>query len=320
MAKRAARDRFVVRPEEGQLTLADIDPGKTKGIRKAEAKADRSRDLARLLELQTRLYAENKRSLLIVLQGMDTSGKDGTITHVIGGINPQGVRITGFKVPTDEERKHDFLWRIRKALPQPGEIAIFNRSHYEDVLIVRVKNLVPPSVWQKRYDEINRFEAEISAAGTTIVKVCLHISFDEQRKRILSRLLTPEKRWKFNPNDIEERSRWPEYQTAYDAALFRCSTDVAPWYVVPSDKKWYRNWAVTRMLIETLEEMDPRYPERELDIPHLARQLAAPEAFADKENTGRAARATPSKDAPARRRRPVAARRRPAARQHWKPA
>jgi len=321
VAKRAARDRFVVRPEEGQLTLADIDPGKTKGIRKPEAKGERSRDLARLLELQTRLYAENTRSLLLVLQGMDTSGKDGTITHVIGGINPLGVRITGFKAPTDEERKHDFLWRIRKALPQPGEIAIFNRSHYEDVLIARVKNLVPPSVWQKRYDEINRFEEQITAAGTTIVKVCLHISFDEQRKRLLSRLLTPEKRWKFNPNDLEERSRWPEYQTAYDAALFRCSTEAAPWYVVPADKKWYRNWAVTRMLIETLEEMDPRYPQRELDIAHLARQLAAPDAFADKSQpTDSAASQRPASDAPARRRRPVAARRRPAARHRRKPA
>ena len=319
MAKqRAARDRFVVRPEEGQLTLADIDPSKSKGIRKAAARAERSRDLARLLELQTRLYAEHTRSLLLVLQGMDTSGKDGTITHVIGGINPLGVRITGFKEPTEEERKHDFLWRIRKALPQPGEIGIFNRSHYEDVLIARVKNLAPPTAVERRYEEINRFEQQITTAGTTIVKVCLHISFDEQRKRLLSRLLTPEKRWKFNPNDLEERSRWPDYQTAYDAALFRCSTDLAPWYVIPANKKWFRNWAVTRLLIETLEQMDPRYPQRELDIPHLARQLAAPDAFAEKPAAAQAS----TTQTPRRRRRPAVARRAPApnARHHRKPA
>ena len=274
MAKqRSVRDLLRVRPMKGQLTLADIDPGTTPGVGKAAARAARDRDGEKLRQLQERLYAEGTRSLLLVLQGMDTSGKDGTIIHVIGAVDPQGAQITGFKAPTAEERQHDFLWRIRNALPLPRMIGIFNRSHYEDVLIVRVRNLVPEAVWSKRYDEINRFERDVIAGGTAIVKVCLHISFDEQRKRLLDRLMDPTKRWKFNPKDLEERERWPDYQVAYDAALFRCSTDRAPWYVVPANKKWYRNWAITRILIETLEEMDPRYPEPDLDIQALTERL-----------------------------------------------
>ena len=275
MAKRrSVRDRLLVRPMKGHLTLADIDPAATPGVRKATARADKARDSEKLRQLQERLYAEGKRSLLLVLQGMDTSGKDGTIIHVIGAVDPQGVQITGFKTPTDEERKHDFLWRIRNALPLPRMIAIFNRSHYEDVLIARVRSLVPESVWSKRYDEINRFEREVTASGTTVVKICLHISFNEQRKRLLKRLMDPTKRWKFNPRDLDERELWPEYQVAYDAALFRCSSDHAPWYVVPANKKWYRNWAITRILIETLEEMDPRYPEPDLDMDALTERLS----------------------------------------------
>ena len=274
MARTSVRDLHRVRPLKGQLTLADIAPGSTPGARKATARKDKANDAAKLRQLQERLYAEGKQTLLLVLQGMDTSGKDGTIIHVIGAVDPQGVRITGFKAPTEEERKHDFLWRIRNALPEPRMIGIFNRSHYEDVLIARVRNLVPEAVWSKRYDEINRFERQLVANGTTIVKICLHISFNEQRKRLLARLLDPTKRWKFNPNDLEERERWPEYQVAYDAALFRCSTEHAPWYVVPANKKWYRNWAITRILIETLEEMDPRYPEPALDIKALTERLA----------------------------------------------
>lgn len=274
MAKRrSVRDLLRVKPAKGQLTLADIDPSSTPGVRKKTARGEMKADQEKLRQLQERLYAEGKRSLLLVLQGMDTSGKDGTIIHVIGAVDPQGVKITGFKAPTAEERQHDYLWRIRNALPARREIGIFNRSHYEDVLIVRVKNLVPESVWSKRYNEINRFEREVIDSGTTIVKVCLHISFDEQRKRLLARLLDPTKRWKFNPNDLEERSRWSDYQVAYDAALFRCATPKAPWYVVPANKKWYRNWAITRILIETLEEMDPRYPEPDFDIPALAERL-----------------------------------------------
>ena len=275
MAKpRSVRELLRVRPTKGQLTLADIDPGATPGVRKATARADKARDGEKLRQLQERLYAEGTRSVLLVLQGMDTSGKDGTIIHVIGAVDPQGVQITGFKSPTEEERQHDFLWRIRKALPQPRMLGIFNRSHYEDVLIVRVRKLVPEAVWSKRYDEINRFEREVVAGGTTVVKICLHISFDEQRKRLLDRLMDPTKRWKFSPKDLDERELWPEYQVAYDAALFRCSTDRAPWYVVPANKKWYRNWAITRILVETLEEMDPRYPEPDLDIPALTERLS----------------------------------------------
>lgn len=272
--QRSVRDRLRVHPLTGQLTLADIDPGATPGARKATARADRAKDAEKLRQLQERLYAEGKRSLLLVLQGMDTSGKDGTIIHVIGAVDPQGVQITGFKAPTDEERRHDFLWRIRNVLPVPRMIGIFNRSHYEDVLIARVRSLVPEAVWTRRYDEINRFEKEVTGSGTVIVKICLHISFDEQRKRLLARLMDPTKRWKFNPKDLDERERWPDYQVAYDAALFRCATRHAPWYVVPANKKWYRNWAITRILIETLEEMDPRYPEPVLDIPDLTAQLA----------------------------------------------
>ena len=270
----SVRELLRVHPTKGQLTLADIDPSSTPGIRKAKARSAKATDGEKLRQLQERLYAEGTRSLLLVLQGMDTSGKDGTIIHVIGAVDPQGVQIVGFKGPTAVERKHEFLWRIRRALPLPRMLGIFNRSHYEDVLIVRVRSLVPEAVWSKRYDEINRFEHEVTAAGTTIVKICLHISFDEQRKRLLARLLDPTKRWKFNPKDLEERERWSDYQVAYDAALFRCSTAESPWYVIPANKKWYRNWAITRILIETLEEMDPRYPETDLDIAGLAQQLA----------------------------------------------
>jgi len=271
---RSVRELLRVHPAKGQLTLADIDPGSTPGIRKASARSAKAPDGEKLRQLQERLYAEGKRSVLLVLQGMDTSGKDGTIIHVIGAVDPQGVQIAGFKAPTAEERKHEFLWRIRRALPLPRMMGIFNRSHYEDVLVVRVHGLVPEAVWSKRYEEINRFEREVTASGTTIVKICLHISFDEQRKRLLARLMDPTKRWKFNPKDLEERERWSDYQVAYDAALFRCSTAESPWYVIPANKKWYRNWAITRILIETLEEMDPRYPETDLDIPALTEQLA----------------------------------------------
>jgi len=275
--RRSVRDLLHFRPGKGLLTLADIDPGATPGIRKRTARRQQRADQEKLMLLQERLYAEGTRSVLLVLQGMDTAGKDGTISHVIGAVNPQGVRITGFKAPTAEELSHDFLWRIRKALPLPREIGIFNRSHYEDVLVVRVKDLVPEAVWSKRYSEINRFEREVTRSGTTIVKICLYISFDEQRKRLISRLMDPTKRWKFNPRDLEERARWADYQVAYDAALFRCSTATAPWYVVPANKKWYRNWAITRILIETLTELDPQYPESDLEIPALMERLASTE-------------------------------------------
>ena len=226
----------------------------------------------RLLELQTRLFAEGTRSLLIVLQGMDTSGKDGTVNHVISHFNPGGFTITNFKVPTAEEAGHGFLWRIRRALPKSGHVAIFNRSHYEDVLITRVKNLVPSDVIERRYAEINAFESELIESGTAIVKICLHISYEEQRVRLLERLDDPAKRWKFSTHDLIERGHWDEYQVAYELAITRCSPKV-PWYVVPANEKWFRDWAVTQIVTEALEEIDPRYPAPVLDIKALRAQL-----------------------------------------------
>ena len=264
-------------PPGSHVALEGVDPRSTPGVgERDDAEREMAKDLLRLEALQERLYAEGTRSLLVVLQGMDTSGKDGTVRHVFGGVNPAGVKVTGFKAPTPEERAHAFLWRIERALPPPGDIGIFNRSHYEDVLIVRVHELVAEDVWQKRYDQINRFEADATAAGTTIVKCCLHLSFDEQRDRLLARLDDPAKHWKFKEGDIDERARWSEYQAAYQAVLDRCSTDAAPWYLVPSDHKWYRNWAIGKLLVETLEEMDPAYPDPPLDVPRLKARLAPP--------------------------------------------
>jgi PPK2 family polyphosphate:nucleotide phosphotransferase len=211
---------------------------------------------------------------VLLLQGMDTSGKDGAVKHVVGLVDPAGVKITSFGKPTEEERKHSFLWRITKAVPAPGYLGVFNRSQYEDVLIVRVHNLAPPEEWEKRYDLINAWEAKQAAAGVTFVKVFLHISKKEQRQRLLARLADVRKHWKVNPSDIDERALWESYREAYAVMLERCSTDVAPWYVVPADRKWYRNWAVTHLLTETLEEMAPTWPVRkELDIAGMTSAL-----------------------------------------------
>ena len=225
------------------------------------------------MSLQDCLHAEGKRSVLIVLQGMDTSGKDGTIRYALRGLNPQGVRIVSFKAPTPNERRHDFLWRIKRQLPRPGEIVIFNRSHYEDVLIAKVRALASPKVIDKRYDLINRFEAEIVKHGTTVIKVFLHISADEQRDRLFARLKESDKQWKFSGNDISERRYWGEYQKAYSAAIGRCSTTAAAWYVVPANRKWYRNWAVSQLLIETMEDMKLTYPKPHLDVRALKKSL-----------------------------------------------
>ena len=222
-----------------------------------------------LAELGYRLYAENRRGLLLVLQGMDTSGKDGTIRHVMLGFNPQQCRVRSFKQPSLEELDHDFLWRIAKALPAKGEIGIFNRSHYEDVLIVRVHNLVPPEVWRKRYERINAFERLVTEGGTQLIKVFLHISKREQRERLQARLDNPKKRWKFSHADVEERRFWDDYQAAYEEALTQCNTEHAPWYVVPADRKWYRNLIVSRLLRRALERMDPRFPRPESGIEGL---------------------------------------------------
>jgi PPK2 family polyphosphate:nucleotide phosphotransferase len=269
----SVRDLLRARPDQDRVNLAALDPAETDGMKRRHASGAAARDDERIMELQNRLYAEGKRSVLIVLQGTDTSGKDGTVRHALHGLNPQGTRVTSFKAPTPAELRHDFLWRIRRELPRPGEIAIFNRSHYEDVLVARVEQLAKPAVIEKRYGVINEFEAALVESGTTVVKLCLHISPEEQRKRLLKRLSDPRRNWKFSPNDIRERRYWDEYQAAYDVAIGRCSPASAPWYIVPSDHKWYRNWAVSRILIETVEQMNPTYPHPKLDVPALTKRL-----------------------------------------------
>jgi PPK2 family polyphosphate:nucleotide phosphotransferase len=230
-------------------------------------------------ELQERLYAESKnggtRSLLLVIQGMDTSGKGGIMRYVVGELDPQGVSYTAFKAPTAEERKHPFLWRIRRALPAPGQIGVFDRSHYEDVLIARVRELVPRATWSRRYAQINAFEKSVVESGTTVVKVMLHISSDEQKARLMERLERPDKHWKFNPGDIDERQRWPHYQEAYQAALEKCSTPDVPWFVVPADRKWYARLAVQNLVLEHLRAMDPHWPAADFDVETEKARLAA---------------------------------------------
>jgi PPK2 family polyphosphate:nucleotide phosphotransferase len=270
------RDLLRAEVSDGRFRLAEVDPAARPGLKSHKrALKDLPKHQAELFKLQEKLYAENKRALLLVLQGMDTSGKDGTITHVIGHLNPQGVKITPFKQPTPEEKRHGFLWRIRRNLPPIGHVGIFNRSHYEDVLVVRVHDLAPLNVIERRYDLINRFEKEVTKQRIAIVKVCLHISYDEQRNRLIDRLKDPDKQWKFSEHDIDERAYWDDYQSAYSIAITRCSTPSAPWYVVPADDKAYRNWAVARILIETLRDMDPQYPQPKLDIPRLMKRLRA---------------------------------------------
>jgi len=276
VSKKQIRKLLGALPQDGRFRMADVDPASTPGLKsRKRLTRDRNQDRVTLFGLQERMFAERKRSILLVLQGMDTSGKDGTITHVIGGLNPQGVWITPFKAPTPEERRHSFLWRIRKRLPGQGQVGIFNRSHYEDVLIARVHDLAKPAVIERRYALINRFERDLVRQGTTVVKVCLHISYAEQRRRLVDRLRDPDKNWKFNVNDVDERAFWDDYMSAYSLAITNCSTPLAPWYVIPANDKDYRNWAVTKILIETLEEMDPQYPHPKLDIPRLIKRLKA---------------------------------------------
>jgi len=262
MSGAAESDRWKVKPKQ-RVDLADFDTDSTAGApgNRAETEAELPLLQAQLADLQSRLWAESRRSVLVVLQAMDAGGKDGTIKHVFRGVNPQGTRVQSFKEPTSLELAHDFLWRVHRAAPRAGEIGIFNRSHYEDVLITRVHGLVAEKVWCERYDHINAFEQLLADAGTTVVKLFLHISKAEQRKRFDSRLHEPKKRWKFAPSDLAERERWDAYQLAYADALSATSTADAPWYVIPADRKWYRNWAVSRVLIETLERIDPQYPE-----------------------------------------------------------
>jgi PPK2 family polyphosphate:nucleotide phosphotransferase len=268
------RERLVARPERPSSPL---EPGSTPGIKgRKRAARETAQRAERLAGLQERLWAERRRSVLLVLQGMDTSGKNGAIKHVFRGLNPVGIDVASFERPTDDELAHHFLWRIERRLPQPGQVMIFNRSHYEDVLVVRVMGLVPEGEWRRRYAEILNFERRIAASGTTIIKVWLHISFEEQRRRLLARLDDPDKHWKFDEADLEQRGRWDDYMGAYDAAIRECHTAAAPWYVVPSDHKWYRNWAIARIVEETLLEMDPRFPRPELDFAGLRARLTPP--------------------------------------------
>ncbi|WGX99287.1 PPK2 family polyphosphate kinase [Nocardioides sp. L-11A] len=230
-----------------------------------------------LADLQERLFADGKsggrRSILLVLQGMDTSGKGGTLRSTVGLVDPQGVRITSFKAPTPEERSHDFLWRITKALPPVGLIGVFDRSHYEDVLIARVRSLAPPEEIERRYDAINAWEAELAAEGTTVIKCMLHISAAEQKERLLARLDDETKHWKYNPGDVDERELWPAYQEAYAIAIERTNTEVAPWHVVPADKKWYRNLAIGTLLHDALRSYDLGWPKADFDVEHERRRL-----------------------------------------------
>lgn len=274
-AAKSVRGLLRARPRRGRVDLDAVDPSETHGVKRYQVEERILGDEEHVMSLQEILHAEGKRSVLIVLQGMDTSGKDGTIRYALRGLNPQGVRIASFKAPSLNERRHDFLWRIRRQLPRPGEIVIFNRSHYEDVLIARVRELVPPEVIEQRYGLINRFEAEVAKQGTAIVKLYLHISAEEQRERLLARLGEPTKHWKFSGNDIKERRYWDDYQAAYSLALGRCSTATAPWYVVPANRKWYRNWAVAQLLIETMEDMKLTYPKPLLDVRGLKKSLRA---------------------------------------------
>lgn len=219
-----------------------------------------------LIELQERLYAEDKHKLLVVFQAMDAGGKDGTIGNVFKGVNPQGVQVASFKAPTTEDLAHDFLWRIHKAVPGRGKITIFNRSHYEDVLVVRVHNLAPKSVWQPRYQQINHFEKLLVETGTTILKFYLHISKDEQRDRFQARVDDPTKHWKFSFDDLEKRKQWDDYMAAYEAMLNQTSPKWAPWHVIPADQKWYRNLAVTRAIVQALRDLNPQFPQPEKDL------------------------------------------------------
>jgi PPK2 family polyphosphate:nucleotide phosphotransferase len=248
-------------PSGAQVRLADYDPGYSGEYHnKKAAEAELKRNRQRLQELQEVMWAEGKHALLIVLQALDAGGKDGTIRHVMRGVNPQGCQVNSFKVPTEEELEHDFLWRIHKAVPRRGYIGIFNRSHYEDVLVVRVHDLAPEAVWQQRYDQINHFEKLLADTGTTILKFFLYISKEEQKERFEARLRDPAKNWKFSMKDVQERDYWDDYVRAYEDALSRCSTSWAPWYIVPANRKWYRNLLVSQIIVDTLEKLEMRYP------------------------------------------------------------
>jgi PPK2 family polyphosphate:nucleotide phosphotransferase len=261
--------RYLVK-HGSKVKLDDWDPADTAGLRSKKDAVERLEQCRKdLYELQYLLYAENKQALLIVLQAMDAGGKDGTIRHVMAGLNPQGCRVTPFKKPVGEEADHHYLWRIQKAVPPKGEIGIFNRSHYEDVLVVRVHNLVPKKVWSKRYQQIVNFEQMLVENNVHIVKFFLHISKDEQKKRFEQRLADPTKHWKASAADFEERKYWDDYTAAFEEALSRCSTPRAPWYVIPANRKWFRNLTVAEIIRDTLKGMKMKFPKPAEDISKL---------------------------------------------------
>ncbi|MGV8858968.1 polyphosphate kinase 2 family protein [Rhodoglobus sp.] len=268
-------------PVSPVFELASIDPSSTPGFDgdKKDAEKKLEKNAEHLAELQERLFAESKfggqRRVLLVLQAMDTAGKGGILRHVIGGVDPQGVQIHAFKAPTDEEKSHDFLWRIRNELPSAGNIGVFDRSHYEDVLIHRVRGFSTPEVVEERYGIIEEFENELVANGTTLIKVMLHISADEQKERLQERLDRPEKHWKYNPGDVDERLLWSEYQEAYEIAIRRTTTESAPWYVVPANHKWFARLAVQQLLLDALERLDPQWPSADYDVEAEKDRLAA---------------------------------------------
>jgi PPK2 family polyphosphate:nucleotide phosphotransferase len=260
--------------------LATADTAATPGFTDGKKAAQRALldGTAPLSDLQERLTAAarggSNRSVLLVVQGMDTAGKGGIVRHVVGACDPEGIRVTSFKAPTAEERAHDFLWRINRALPTAGKIGVFDRSHYEDVLVVRVHGLVPRTAWSRRYATINRFEQRIVDSGTSVVKVMLNISAGEQKKRLMARLDRADKWWKYNPGDVIERTLWPDYQEAYQVAITKCSTDAAPWHVVPADHKWYARWAVQQLLLDALVAVDPQWPPPSFDVETEKQRLA----------------------------------------------
>jgi PPK2 family polyphosphate:nucleotide phosphotransferase len=268
-------ERFRVQPGS-EVDLGGIDAGfKDKHESHKHALPEIEAYSEKLRDLQYRLYAEHKRSLLICLQGRDAAGKDGTIKHVLGAMNPQGCTVTGFKVPSEEEAAHDFLWRYHRAAPARGHVGIFNRSHYEDVLVVRVHDLVPEEVWSRRYDQINDFERMLYENGTHILKFYLHIDSEEQLERFRQRILDPERHWKISEGDYAERPYWDAYTEAFEAALSRCSTEHAPWFVIPSNHKWFRNLAIARIVSEALEALDMRFPEPTVDIAEIKKKYHA---------------------------------------------
>ena len=269
-----------LRLPDGPVDLTAIETDAAPGFdgKKADGKAALAAMAPELSDLQERLWAErtagSQRRVLLVLQGMDTSGKGGVLRHTIGLVDPQGVRITSFKAPTEEERAHDFLWRIEKGLPEPGFIGVFDRSHYEDVLIARVRGFADPTEVERRYGAINAFEARLVDEGVSVVKCMLHISAEEQKARLAERLANPEKHWKYNPGDLDERALWPAYREAYEVALERTNTDVAPWHVVPADKKWFRNLAVGQLVLDTLRGLHLQWPSADFDVAAEQRRLA----------------------------------------------